>query len=64
MYKALNETKNTERNIKYTENTSEDDVKKIEVKNKLIDIAELILQDQQEPIRARTKNTTTKTNAQ
>lgn len=64
MYKALNETKNTERNRKYTENTSEDDVKKIEVKNKLIDIAELILQDQQEPIRARTKNTTTKTNAQ
>ena len=64
MYKALNETKNTERNRKYTENTSEDDVKKIEVKNKLIDIAELILQDQQEPIRARIKNTTTKTNAQ
>ena len=64
MYKALNETKNTERNRKYIENTSEDDVKKIEVKNKLIDIAELILQDQQEPIRARTKNTTTKTNAQ
>ena len=64
MYKAFNETKNTERNRKYTENTSEDDVKKIEVKNKLIDIAELILQDQQEPIRARTKNTTTKTNAQ
>ena len=64
MYKALNETKNTERNRKYTENTSEDDVKKIEVKNKLIDIAELILQDQQEPTRARTKNTTTKTNAQ
>ena len=64
MYKALNETKNTERNRKYTENTSEDDVKKIEEKNKLIDIAELILQDQQEPAKARTKNTTTKTNVQ